>query len=70
MNRITTVLLLLLASASGLMADPAAKPDGISAVFTTSRGTFTVQLDPVAAPMAVTLFVGLAEGPLNPITAG
>lgn len=42
--------------------EPAARPDGLYAVFTTSKGTFVARLEPHRAPLATASFVGLAEG--------
>ena len=51
-------------------AQSAPTAPGLFAQFQTDRGNFWVQLDPDAAPLATTLFVGLAEGSLNTSSPG
>jgi cyclophilin family peptidyl-prolyl cis-trans isomerase len=43
-------------------------PDGLYAVFNTSRGKFKMQLDYKRAPMTVANFIGLAEGTIKNIS--
>jgi cyclophilin family peptidyl-prolyl cis-trans isomerase len=56
----------LLLSALAPSAGARDLPDGLYAEITTPRGTLTCELELERAPLAVTSFVGLAEGTLGP----
>lgn len=65
-------LCLTLGALTAAVASPSATervaglPDGLYAVIETARGAIVLELYPGKAPLAVTSFVGLAEGSLSP----
>jgi cyclophilin family peptidyl-prolyl cis-trans isomerase len=63
LNRLAGLLLLWPLAAP---AQDARLPDGMYAEISTPRGAITCELEFVKAPLAVTSFVGLAEGTLGP----
>jgi len=70
MRPLKTLILSAALGLGSLLAAGDQLPDGLYAEFTTPHGVFTAELFYQKVPLAVTNFVGLAEGTLGPKTGG